>query len=150
MSWERLNAHYPDAVRFTFGDSRELCDELLALVRAGKKTATCDSLRNFETSGEALPVVGRRDIALDWDGNPALVIETSDVTLCRFCDVEESFALAEGENDSLRGWQEDHRAYFTRNGGFDREMQLVCERFRLVEDLLPETGPRNGISPPGR
>lgn len=130
-----LDARYPNAVRFTFGDSRELCDELLALVRAGKKTATCGSLRTFETSGEALPEPGRRDIALDWDGNPALVIETTEVKICRFCDVDEAFALAEGENDSLKGWQEDHRAYFTRNGGFHQEMTLVCERFRLIEIL---------------
>lgn len=135
MSREQLDARYPGACSFTFGDSRELCDALLALVRAGKKTATCDSIRNFEASGEALPKVGRRDIAVDWDGNPALVVETTAVTICRFCEVDEVFALAEGENEDLRGWQEDHRAYFTRNGGFHPDMELVCERFRLIEDL---------------
>lgn len=81
-----------------------------------------------------MPEVGRRDTALNWDGTPALVIETLEVTQRRFCDVEEDFALAEGENDDLEGWRRDHRAYFARNGGFDGEMMLVCERFRLVED----------------
>ncbi len=28
-----------------------------------------------------------------------------------------------------------HIAFFTRNVGFDPEMELVCERFRLVEVL---------------
>lgn len=82
-----------------------------------------------------MPVVGRQDIALNWDGTPALVIETESVTLARYCDVDEAFALAEGESDSLAGWRDDHRCYFTRNGGFDPEMVLVCERFRLVEDF---------------
>ena len=97
--------------------------------------ATCEALRVFESEGEVLPVVGRRDIALNWDGTPALVIETVSVALTRFCDVGEDFALAEGENDTLEGWRSDHRSYFERNGGFDPEMILVCERFKLVEDL---------------
>lgn len=126
---------YPGAETFTFGDSRALCDDLLARVRAGRKIATCGALRDFEDGGEPLPLVGRKDIALDWDGTAALVIETEEVTVRRFCDVGAEFALAEGENDDLAGWQAGHRRYFERNGGWDPEMKLVCERFRLVEDL---------------
>ena len=132
---ESLKERYPGAETFQFGDSRALCDELLALVRSGHKTATCGALRDFAAGGEAMPQAGRRDIALDWDRRPALVIETVEVTVRRYCDVDEAFALAEGENDSLKGWREDHRRYFERNGGFDPKMELVCERFRLVEDL---------------
>ena len=132
---ESLKERYPGAETFQFGDNRALCDELLALVRSGHKTATCGALRDFAAGGEAMPQAGRRDIALDWDGQPALVIETVEVTVRRYCDVDEAFALAEGENDSLEGWREDHRRYFERNGGFDPKMELVCERFRLVEDL---------------
>jgi uncharacterized protein YhfF len=116
---------------FTFGDNPALCAHLIALVRSGRKTATCGALRDFTAGGEAMPVVGRQDIALNWDGTPALVIET----IRRFCDVDADFALAEGENDSLAGWQADHRAFFERNGGWSPEMELVCERFRMVRDL---------------
>lgn len=121
-------------IGFTFGDSRELCDRLLSLVRAGKKTATCGALRDFSEGGEVLPEIGRRDVALDWDGNPSLLIETMEVTIRRFRDVSEDFALAEGEGD-FEDWKAGHIAYFTRNGGFDPDMELVCERFRLVEVL---------------
>lgn len=122
------------SVTFTFGDNEKLCRELLRLVRSGKKTATCEALREFGPGGQSMPVVGRRDVALNWDGTPALVIETLEVTEKRFCDVDEHFALAEGENDDLDGWRRDHQAYFERNGGFNREMIVVCERFRLVHD----------------
>ncbi|WP_413875904.1 ASCH domain-containing protein [Albidovulum sp.] len=132
-----LKARYHGAETFTFGDSRALCDRLLGLVRDGRKRATCGALRDFTDGAEPLPVVGRRDIALDWDGAPALVIETTEVTIRRFCDVEDDFALAEGEDETLQGWQAGHRAYFERNGGWTPEMELVCERFRLVEDLAP-------------
>ncbi len=126
---------YPGAVTFTFGDSEPLCNELLSLVRSGKKTATCGALRDFGSGGEPMPVAGRCDIALNWDGTPALVIETLEVSIRRFCDMDMTFALAEGENEDLEGWRQDHRRYFERNGGFEPEMELVCERFRLVEDL---------------
>ncbi|EFO33467.1 putative cytoplasmic protein [Roseibium sp. TrichSKD4] len=135
MTLEQLKTRYPDAETFTFGDSEALCEELLSLVRAGKKTATCGALHDFQEGGEALPVVGRKDISLHWDGRPALVIETVEVIIRRFCDVDESFALAEGENETLEGWRKDHRAYFERNGGCTEEMELVCERFKLIEDL---------------
>ncbi|MEM7440709.1 MAG: ASCH domain-containing protein [Pseudomonadota bacterium] len=128
-------ARYPDAETFTFGDNRELCDYLLGLVRSGKKTGTCGALRDFGPGKEAFPVVGRRDISLNWDGTPAIVIETVSITQKRFCDVDEAFALSEGENDDLAGWQADHRAYFERNGGWTAEMEVVCERFKVVEDF---------------
>lgn len=82
-----------------------------------------------------MPVIGRRDIALNWEGAPALVIETTEITIRRFCDVDADFALAEGEDETLEGWQTGHRAYFERNGGWQSDMELVCERFRMIEDF---------------
>ena len=128
-------ARNDDPITFIFGDNEQLCNELLRLVRSGRKTATCGALREFGPDGDAMPVVGRRDVALNWDGTPALILETLEVSQTRFCDVEESFALAEGENDDLEGWRRDHQRYFERNGGFDKEMMLVCERFKLVHDF---------------
>lgn len=141
MRADALKQKYPGAETFTFGDSADLCAELIALVRSGRKTATCGALRDFGDGGEAMPVRGRRDIALTWNGTPALVIETVDVSITRFCDVDAAFALAEGENDDLAGWRRDHQAFFERNGGFDPGMKLVCERFRLIEDLQSEQSP---------
>ncbi|MET1415773.1 ASCH domain-containing protein [Roseibium sp. HPY-6] len=135
MDLKHLKEIYPGAATFKFGDGEELSGHLIALVRAGTKTATCGAVRDFETGEETMPEVGRMDIALDWDGTPALVIETLEVKTMRFCDVPEDFALAEGENDDLAGWRTDHQAFFERNGGFDPEMWLVCERFRVVRDL---------------
>ena len=130
-----LAARYPDAQHFTFGDTRELCDELLALVRDGWKTATCMPLAHVAAGHEAMPQVGRQDIVTDWDGAPVLVIETTEVSLCPFEEVPEEFALAEGEDATLESWQDNHRRYFERNGGWTSDMMLVCERFRVVEVL---------------
>ena len=132
-----LAIRYPDAQHFTFGDSHELCEALLALVASGAKTATCMPLAHVAAGHEPMPQIGRRDIATDWEGRPRLVIETVEVTLRPFREVDEDFALAEGENESLEGWRTDHRRYFERNGGFEPDMMLVCERFRVVEILGP-------------
>lgn len=132
---EDLQDTYPGAGTFTFGDSAEMSAELLALVRQGRKRATCAALRDFEAEPEAMPVVGRCDIAANWDGSPALVIRTVRVETLRFCDVTWDMARLEGEDDDLAGWQAGHGAYFARNGGFDPQMMLVFEVFDLVEDL---------------
>ena len=132
---EDLQDTYPGAGTFKFGDSQELCQHLIALVRQGKKTATCAALSDFADEPEAMPVVGRCDIAANWDGTPALVIRTTHVEQVRYCDVSEDLALLEGENDALLGWRKDYKAYFKRGGHFDPEMMLVFEHFELVEDL---------------
>tara|TARA_B100000678_G_C18041051_1_gene434688 strand:+ start:31 stop:444 length:414 start_codon:yes stop_codon:yes gene_type:complete len=129
-----LKQRYPGAETFKFGDSAALCEELVALVRSGKKVATCGALRDYD-AGEAMPEIGRQDIALNWDDTPALVIETAEIVQCRFDEITEAMALAEGEDDSLEEWRAGHSAYFERNGGFSPDMQIVWERFRLVEDL---------------
>jgi uncharacterized protein YhfF len=127
----------PDPVTFSFGDSPALADELLALVLAGTKTATCGALREFApVGGEAMPVVGRRDVVLDGQGRRAAVIETVEVNLRRFDEVDAQFAFDEGEGDRSHDyWREAHRTYFERNGGFSPDMMVVCERFRLIERL---------------
>ncbi len=135
MNLEALREKYPGATTFKFGDNEHLCTWLLKLVREGKKTATCGALRDFVEGHEVFPVVGRKDIALNWDDTPALVIETVAVERKRFCDVDEEFALKEGENEDLEGWRKDHKQYFERNGGFYDEMLLVCEQFKLIENL---------------
>lgn len=131
---------YQSAIHFSFGDSAAMADELLALVLAGKKTATCGALRDYGTGGEAMPRVGRRDVVLDGAGRRAAVIETVEVTIRRFDEVEADFAHDEGEGDlSLNDWRAGHRRYFERNGGFSPDMELVCERFRLVEVMPRDT-----------
>lgn len=124
---------YASAVAFSFGDSPEMAEELLALVLSGRKTATCGALRDYGGS-EPVPEVGRRDVVLDGSGRRAAVIETVEAVQRRFDEVDSDFARHEGEGDlSYDYWREAHEAYFARNGGFSPDMILVCERFRVVE-----------------
>jgi uncharacterized protein YhfF len=120
---------------FSFGDSPELADELLELVRIGKKTATCWAA----AEGDKGVILGKRWIVKDGQGRASAILETVELKRLRFEDVDAAFAHDEGEGDrSLDDWRRMHTAYFSRRGEFSLDMELYCERFRLVEILKRE------------
>lgn len=131
-------AHTAAYVAEAFGDNPALADELAALVLAGKKTATCSSLWEWEAEANPPPAPGAFWIVLDGQGAPLCVTETVEVALRRYDEVDAQFAYAEGEGDrSLAYWREAHRRFFTRTlpaigKEFATDMPLVCERFRIV------------------
>lgn len=129
-------AERPEA--WAFGDSPSMADELGGLVLSGTKTATCGMLWEYEHEGEALPRVGDLGIVLDGRGMPMCIIETTDVRVVPYAEVEAEHARAEGEGDrSLAAWREAHWRFLSRHcPKLGREpsesMPLVCERFRVV------------------
>jgi len=135
MDLDAAIARYPGAVGFRFGDGPELSALLLGLVRAGKKRATCSVISDIDSGVQDAPALGRRDIALNWDGTPALVIETLELVPVTFETMPEDMALAEGENTDLAGWQRNHEAYFRKRGIFAPDMALLWERFDVIEDF---------------
>ena len=125
MDWRTLET-------FSFGDSPELADELLALVLSGTKRATCWA----ESHGLLSAEVGKAMVVLDGQGVPRAVVRTIELTKRRFDEVDAAFAHDEGEGDrSLPYWREAHRRYFTRLGRYAPDMMLWCERFELVARL---------------
>ena len=134
MTFEDVAARYPGAVSYRFGDSAALCNALLSLVRAGRKRATCTALAELG-AGEAEPVVGRRDIAVDFENRPRLVTRTLELRRVTFEAMTEEMALLEGEDESLEGWRAGHERYYRRAGIFAPDMELIWERFEVVEDL---------------
>jgi uncharacterized protein YhfF len=120
-----------------FGDSPHLADALGNLVIQGIKTATCSAVWEYERDGEAIPKVGDLSIILDGRNQPLCIIETTEVRIIPFNEVDAPFAYAEGEDDrSLESWRREHWKYFKRNAVDENQMHesmpLVCERFRLI------------------
>ena len=127
-----------------FGDSPQLADELLALVLAGTKRATCGLLRDY--SGTP-PPVGEHWIITDGQGVPRAVIRTTRTEVRPIRDVPASFARREGEGDlSLAWWKREHDAFFTRQAA--REGFVYSDAMPgVMEDLervwpLPDTPSR--------
>jgi uncharacterized protein YhfF len=121
-----------------WGDSPQLADELGALIAAGTKTATCSALWEYEAEGSPLPEPGSKTIVLDGDGDPLCIVETTEVEVRPYNEVDARFAYEEGEGDrSLEYWREAHWRFFSRTlPSIGKEptanMPLVCERFHVV------------------
>lgn len=128
-----------------FGDSEAMANELGDLVRRGIKTATASLLWEYEAEGEAPPQVGDLSIITTFDGEPLCLIETTEVEIKPFNEVDAQFAYDEGEGDrSLAYWRQGHWSFFTKYcqilGRQPRQdMPVVCERFRVVFPPLTTT-----------
>jgi len=112
-----------------WGDGPEMAEELGALIVNGTKTATCSSLWEWEAEGESPPETGAVTIVLDGGGEPIGIVETAEVTIRKYNEVDADFAHDEG--------QEAHKTFFSRvlpkiGKQFSKDMPLVCERFRLI------------------
>ena len=121
-----------------WGDSPQMADELGALITAGTKTATCSALWEYEAEGSPLPETGSKTIVLDGYNDPLCIVETTEVEVRPYNEVDDGFAYEEGEGDrSLEYWREAHWHFFSRtlpNIGKEStpDMPLVCERFRVI------------------
>ena len=121
-----------------WGDSPDMADELGALIAQGTKTGTCSALWEWEAEGNTPTQVGELTVALDGRGEPLCIVETVEVTIRKYNEVDADFARAEGEGDlSLEYWRAAHKRFFTRvlskfGMEFSEDMPLVCERFRVI------------------
>jgi len=124
---------HPLPAAWSFGEGEEMADKLADLVLRGIKTAT----RSRYLSGNILDDAGL-SILLDGAGRPLCLVETYEITVRRFREVDADFAAAEGENDlSLGGWRQAHWTFFSREAvkeGYEvgEDMLLSCERFRVL------------------
>jgi uncharacterized protein YhfF len=146
MYWRQFQDSLPEGSPYRseiftaegWGDGVEMADELGALIAAGTKTATCSAVWEWQAEGKAWPMPGAFTVVLNGHQQPLCIIETTQVTILNFDEVDADFAFEEGEGDrSLAYWREVHRKFFTNSLSkigrqFSEDMPLVCERFRLI------------------
>ena len=118
---------------WSFGDSAAMADKLGKLVMEGIKTATCSRYL-----GENVLADGGLSIILDGNEQPLCLVETFEITVRAYKDVDADFAYQEGEGDrTLEYWREEHWNYFSRaaeDAGYEvsEDMLLSCDRFRVL------------------
>jgi len=124
-----------------FCDQEQPANELAELARTGIKTATSSLLWAYEAEGAPVPKPGDLSIITTWDGQAVCLIETTDVVIWPFSDVDESIAFEEGEGDrSLAYWRRVHWEAFSRECALlgsepEETMPVVSERFRVLFPL---------------
>lgn len=120
---------------WSFGDSEDLCNHVLAETLAGRNRATASLQWDYEGR---LPQAGDVSVVTDWSGTPRAVLVTRRVEIRRYEDVDADFARAEGYvRNLLDEWREVHWAYFSRRcaelgRAATLDMPVVCERFEVV------------------
>lgn len=133
-----LPANHPHRLQTTpsawsFGYGAAMADNLAQLVLNGIKTATCCRYQGENVLDEA-----GLSIVLDGRAQPVCLIDTYEITVRRYGDIDAAWAKAEGEGDlSLEYWQEAHWQFFSEEGKLEhytvsQDMLLLCERFRLL------------------
>lgn len=140
--WQEVRTQHPELPEtvpgaWAFGATPAHADGLLELVLAGIKTGTASSLWDYEATGDPEPYVGEFSIILDGSGTPRAVLETTDLQTVPFDEVTAEHAHSEGEDDrTLASWREIHERYWRNHSenprGFEPDMPVICERFRLV------------------
>lgn len=136
----QINLDTPFQVWY-FGRTREEAEKLCELVMEGRKTATAALPAKFEKKPENYPTVGCYSVVTDFDGKPKCVVQTTEVRVLPFNEVDAEFAFEEGEGDqSLDYWRQVHWDYFSNTYleiGKEPsvEMPVICERFRLLYPL---------------
>jgi len=125
-----------------YGDSPELSESLLALIREGRKRAGTSLLWSIEAENGAIPRVGEIEIVVDHRNEPSLITSITRVEVLAFSQVTPEYAAIEGEGDgSLEYWRKAHWAFFSREcKRIGREpslsMPVVCAVFEVL-NVLP-------------
>ena len=145
--------------RWGFAEPGRLRDGVTALALDGTKTTTASLAIEYEADGDALPVVGQRDILIDSNEQPVAVVETVSVRVVRLADVDDRHAIDEGEGYAdAAAFRAAHERYWRESGAVDRirahlgdpawdlgdDTLVVAERFRIVEHLDANPDPSAG------
>ena len=113
-------------------------DKLAQLTLQGTKTATASSDPVYKAENEPVPAVGDYSIILDSQNQAVCIIQTTQIDIVPFYQVDEEQAYLEGEGDrTLTYWREVHRTFFESemqsiHQKFTEDMLVVCERFKIV------------------
>ena len=113
-------------------------DKLAQLTLQGTKTATASSYPVYKAENEPVPAVGDYSIILDSQNQAVCIIQTTQIDIVPFYQVDEEQAYLEGEGDrTLTYWREVHRTFFESemqsiHQKFTEDILVVCERFKIV------------------
>lgn len=144
--WEdycKINPNTPKKyVAWSFGNTKELANELAKLVLDEIKTATASNYTLYELEKEDLPYPGLINIILDGEGEAVAIAETISVEVVPFNEVSEEHAYLEGEGDrTLSFWRDVHEKIFKKefediNLEFYYKIPVVCEKFKVLHKKI--------------
>ena len=125
-----------------YGDSEELSNELLALIRSGRKRAGTGLLWAYQHDAQRIAQTGDIEIVVDHLNVPVMVTRVVRSEVIEYNQVTAEYAALEGEGDgSLAYWRKAHWNFFGREcRRIGREptetMPVICTVFEVVLELV--------------
>lgn len=122
---------------YSFGNTKEMADELAKLVNNNIKTATTSAYELYEV-GEKLPQVGEYNIILNGSEEPVCIVQTKVIYIQPYNLISAEHAWHEGEGDrSYSYWRKVHDDFFRdeyNKAGkkFYEQAPMLCEVFEKV------------------
>ena len=122
---------------WSFGNTKEMADELAELVNCKIKTATTSAYELYE-AGEHIPQVGEYNIILNSLGEPVCITQTKVVYIMPYNLITPEHAWHESEGDrSYRYWKEVHDRFFCEEyksvgKNFYEQAPMLCEVFEKI------------------
>ncbi|MGX7109446.1 ASCH domain-containing protein [Facklamia miroungae] len=122
---------------WSFGNTKQMADELAELVNKGIKTATTSAYELYEQD-DLLPEVGEFNIILNGSGEPVCITQTKVVYIMPYNLISPEHAWHEGEGDrSYNYWRRVHDQFFEsgyKDFGkkFYEQAPMVCEVFEKI------------------
>lgn len=124
-----------------YGDSSEMSQSLLQMIRGGQKRAGTGLVWWHEHTGQPWGAVGDIEIVLTHEHRPSVVTRITEVQVVPYRMVSAEYAAIEGEGDgSLAYWRAAHWDYFSRvcqqiGREPDEDMPVVCSVFEVLQVL---------------
>lgn len=122
---------------WSFGNTKEMADELADLVNRKIKTATTSAYELYEL-GEWVPQIGEYNIILNGSDEPVCVTQTKVTYIMPYHLIPPEHAWHEGEGDrSYAYWKKVHDDFFTQEyqkvgKEFYEQAPMLCEVFEKV------------------
>ena len=113
-------------------------DELLELVKEGRKRGTASLLLSYEMEKEPVPKEGDYSVVTDSKGEGCVIIRDTKVSISPFMSIHPYHAYLEGEGArSLSSWREVHARFFAPDYKalslpFDPRGLVLAEEFEVV------------------
>lgn len=121
---------------FYFGLTKPVADELMELVLKGQKRATASALASFIDTNP--PQENDYSMLIRFDGEPQAIIQTRQTIIKPFNEMTFDIVKAEGEDETLQSWQDNHRKFFRAEASllgyeFSETMPVLFEWFDVIE-----------------
>lgn len=146
--WQKYLTTLPESDRTqsyfeatAWGNSDELADRIAGLVASGTKTTTSSLLWAQQKHQWVVEQPGDKSIVLDSKGAPVCLIETVQVFIKPFNEVDAEFVYNYGEGDrTMQFWNHNMWDYYVQEcaelgRAAEPTMPMICHVFRLIYPL---------------